>query len=46
MDPTLIIMFSAFLGVLALVTGIGFLVKGKSDTTLETRLAAFTGTAQ
>ena len=46
MDPTLIIMFSAFLGVLALVIGIGFLVKGKSDTTLETRLAAFTGTAQ
>ncbi len=46
MDPTLIIMFSAFLGVLALVIGIGFLVQGRSDTTLETRLAAFTGTAQ
>lgn len=44
MDPTLIIMISAFIGVLALVFGVGFLIqKGKGDANLEARLAAFTG---
>ena len=46
MDPNLLIMVSAFIGVLALVFGIGFALQGKSDSTLEARLAAFTGAAQ
>lgn len=43
MDPTIIVMISAFVGVLALVFGVGFAFKGRSDTDLEARLAAFTG---
>jgi tight adherence protein B len=46
MDPNLLIMISAFIGVLSLVFGIGFALQGKSDSTLEARLAAFTGAAQ
>jgi tight adherence protein B len=47
MDPTFIILASAFLGVLALVFGVGSIVmKGRGDATLEARLAAFTGSAQ
>ena len=46
MDPNLLIMISAFIGVIALVFGVGFALQGKSDSTLEARLAAFTGTAQ
>ncbi len=46
MDPNLLIMVSAFIGVLALVFGVGFAMQGKSDSTLEARLAAFTGAAQ
>lgn len=46
MDPNLIIMISAFVGVLALVCGLYTVFQGKSDTTLEARLAAFTGAAQ
>lgn len=46
MDPNLLIMVSAFIGVLALVFGIGFMLQGKSDSSLEARLAAFTGAVQ
>lgn len=46
MDPNLLIMISAFIGVLSLVFGIGFALQGKSDSTLEARLAAFTGAVQ
>lgn len=46
MDPNLLIMVSAFIGVLALVFGVGFALQGKSDSTLDARLAAFTGAAQ
>ncbi len=46
MDPNLLIMVSAFIGVLALVFGLFFAFQGKSDSTLEARLAAFTGKAQ
>ncbi|HQZ67024.1 MAG TPA: type II secretion system F family protein [Planctomycetaceae bacterium] len=46
MDPNLIIMIAAFVGVLALVFGLSQAFQGKTDTTLETRLAAFTGAAQ
>ena len=46
MDPNLLIMISAFIGVIALVFGVGFAFQGKSDSTLEARLAAFTGAAQ
>lgn len=46
MDPTILIMVSAFVGVVTLVFGIGFILQGKSDTSLEARLAAFTGAAQ
>ena len=43
MDPTLIILISAFGSVVALVFGIGLLVQGKSTTQAETRLTAFIG---
>ena len=43
MDPTLIILISAFGGVVALVFGIGLLVQGKSTTQAESRLTAFIG---
>jgi tight adherence protein B len=46
MDSQLIIMISAFIGVLSLVFGISFMLqKGKGDANLEARLAAFTGSA-
>lgn len=43
MDPTLIILISAFGAVVALVFGIGLLVQGKSTTQAESRLTAFIG---
>lgn len=46
MDPNLIIMIAAFVGVIALVVGLFMAFQGKSDSTLEARLAAFTGAAQ
>ena len=46
MDPTLIIMISAFIGVLSLVFGVSFMMqRGRGDANLEARLAAFTGTS-
>jgi tight adherence protein B len=45
MDPTTIIMIVSFVGVLALVFGIGHIIVGNSATNLENRLAAFTGKA-
>lgn len=46
MDPQLLILVSAFIGVLALVFGIGIALRGKSDSSLEARLAAFRGAVQ
>ncbi len=46
MDPNLIIMIAAFVSVLALVFGLYTAFKGNSDSTLDARLAAFTGAAQ
>ncbi len=46
MDPNLIIMIAAFVGVIALVIGLSQVFQGKTDSTLEARLAAFTGAAQ
>ena len=46
MEPSLIIMIAAFIGVLALVFGLFSAFKGNTDSTLEARLAAFTGAAQ
>ena len=46
MDPAIIIMIAAFAGVLALVFGLYSAFKGNSDSTLEARLAAFTGASQ
>jgi tight adherence protein B len=46
MDASILIMISAFIGVMALVFGVAFMLQGKSDTNLEARLAAFTGGAQ
>ncbi|MBC7965095.1 MAG: hypothetical protein H7Z17_04135, partial [Fuerstia sp.] len=46
MDPSLIIMIAAFVGVLALVFGLYTVFQGNSDSTLEARLAAFTGASQ
>ncbi len=43
MDPTLMILIAAFLGVVALVVGIGMFVQSRSATQAESRLAAFTG---
>lgn len=45
MEPTLFIMGTAFVGVLALVFALGSLFRKNSDTNVEARLAAFTGTA-
>lgn len=45
MDPTLLILGAAFIGVLALVFGLGFLFTSRQDTNVEARLAAFTGAA-
>ena len=46
MEPNLIIMIAAFVGVLTLVFGVFSAFKGNTDSTLEARLAAFTGAAQ
>lgn len=46
MEPNLIIMLAAFIGVLTLVFGLYSAFKGNTDSTLEARLAAFTGAAQ
>ena len=46
MEPNLIIMIAAFVGVLALVFGVSLAFQGKTDSTLDARLAAFTGAAQ
>ncbi|MFN9718881.1 MAG: type II secretion system F family protein [Planctomycetota bacterium] len=46
MNPDLLIMISAFIGMIALVFGIGFMLQGKSDSSVEARLAAFTGASQ
>ena len=46
MDPGLIIMIAAFVGVLALVFGLFSVFQGNSDSNLEARLAAFTGAVQ
>ncbi len=45
MEPTLFIMGAAFVGVLALVFALGSVFQGNSDSNVEARLAAFTGTA-
>jgi tight adherence protein B len=46
MDPSLIIMISAFVSVLALVFALYSVFQGNSDSALDARLAAFTGTSQ
>ncbi|MCA9033590.1 MAG: type II secretion system F family protein [Planctomycetaceae bacterium] len=46
MDPTLIYMGAAFIGVLALVFGLGQILTAGGDSNLEARLAAFTGAAE
>jgi len=43
MEPSLIIMIAAFVGVLALLVGLYSAFQGNSDSTVEARLAAFTG---
>lgn len=43
MDSTMLILGAAFIGVLALVFGVGFLFTSRQDTNVEARLAAFTG---
>jgi len=43
MDPTLMILITAFIGVVTLVVGVGMLVQGRSASHVERRLAAFTG---
>ena len=45
MDPTLIFMVAAFVGVIALVFGVGQLLTSGADSNVEARLAAFTGAA-
>lgn len=45
MEPTLFIMGTAFIGVLALVFALGSFFQKSSDSSVEARLAAFTGTA-
>lgn len=44
MDPTLMILIAAFVGVVALIVGIGMLIQGRTASLAESRLAAFTGT--
>ena len=46
MDPSLIIMIAAFVGVLALVVGLYSAFQGNFESNLEARLAAFTGASQ
>lgn len=46
MDPNLIIMIAAFVGVLALIAGLYLAFQSNSNSTLEARLAAFTGASQ
>ena len=43
MDPTLTIMLAAFVGMIALVFGIGSIIQGRRASQAESRLAAFTG---
>lgn len=43
MDPTLLISIAVFVGVVALVAGVGFLMKDFGSTTAESRLAVITG---
>lgn len=43
MEPVTIILIAAFVGMLALVVGIGIILQGRSDTSVEARLSAFTG---
>lgn len=43
MEPVTIILIAAFIGVLALVVGIGIFFQGRTDTSVEARLSAFTG---
>ena len=43
MEPIVIILIASFLGVVALVVGIGTLISGQTTSTTEKRLAAFTG---
>ncbi len=44
MDPTLMILIAAFIGVVTLVAGIGMFIQGRTVSQSETRLAAFTST--
>ena len=46
MDPNLIIMITAFIGVLALVFGLYSAFRGNSDSSLDARLAAFAGASK
>jgi len=43
MDPTLMILLAAFVGIMALVFGIGSVIASRGATETESRLAAFTG---
>ena len=43
MDPTLMILIAAFVGVMALIIGAGMLIQGRTTSQAESRLAAFTG---
>ncbi|MCH2201953.1 MAG: type II secretion system F family protein [Fuerstiella sp.] len=43
MDPIVMILIAAFLGIAALVVGIGMLIQSQSTSKTESRLAAFTG---
>ncbi len=43
MDPTLMVLAAAFVGVVTLIIGIGMVVLGRSESQAESRLAAFTG---
>ena len=45
MDPTIMILIAAFIGVLALVFGVGSILQGRALSQAESRLAAFTGGA-
>lgn len=45
MDPNLMILIAAFVGVVTLVVGVGSLLQGRTASQAESRLAAFTGGA-
>jgi tight adherence protein B len=45
MEPVTIILIAAFIGVIALVVGVGIIFQGRTDTSVEARLSAFTGQA-